>query len=124
MSSTAVWAGVRLRSPQFWSQALTSQSVASAAGWEPPITNPKNRPLGMAVSPGVQASASSCTTTAGSLGASGRSGPSRSTTSAAVAWGGTGRSVRESSQADAARCATSRAAARSGMAQYVVAVVP
>jgi len=117
MSSTAVCAGVMPRSPQFWSQALTSQSVASAAGCVPPITNPKNRPPGIAVRPGVQASASSCTTVSGSLGPSGRSAPSRRATSAAVACGGTGRSASESNQEDAARWAVSRAAARSGMAQ-------
>ena len=40
------------RSPQFWSQALTSQSAASAAGCVPPITKPKKRPLGIAGEPG------------------------------------------------------------------------
>ena len=39
-SSMAELAGVSLRSPEFWSQALTSQSAASAAGWVPPITKP------------------------------------------------------------------------------------
>jgi hypothetical protein len=43
-SSTAVVAGVTVRSPAFWSQAETSQSVAAAAGCVPPMTNPKNRP--------------------------------------------------------------------------------
>ena len=55
-------AGVTVRSPAFWSHALVSQSAASAAGWVPPITNPKNRPDGIAVSPGSQASASRSTT--------------------------------------------------------------
>ena len=72
----------------------------------------------------MQASARSCTTAAGSLGRSGRSAPSRRATSAAVACGGTGRSARESSQEDAARWATSRAAARSGMAPVCSTVCP
>ena len=38
--SVAVAAGVSRASPAFWSQALTSQSAASAAGCEPPITIP------------------------------------------------------------------------------------
>lgn len=39
-SSTAAYAGEAARSTQFWSQALTSQSAASAAGSVPPITKP------------------------------------------------------------------------------------
>ena len=39
-SSTAEWAGVSRRSPEFWSQALTSQSAARAAGCVPPMTIP------------------------------------------------------------------------------------
>ena len=38
--SVAVAAGVSRASPAFWSQALVSQSAASAAGCEPPITMP------------------------------------------------------------------------------------
>ena len=38
--SVAVTAGVSRASPAFWSQALTSQSAASAAGCVPPITIP------------------------------------------------------------------------------------
>ena len=64
-SSTAEWAGVRTRRPEFWSQALTSQSTARAAGWVPPMTKPKNRPPGIAVSPGSHAAASSSTTCGG-----------------------------------------------------------
>ena len=41
VSSRAEMAGVGLRIPAFWSQALTSQSAASAAGRLPPMTNPK-----------------------------------------------------------------------------------
>ena len=48
----AAVAGVAKRNPAFWSQALTSQSAASAAGRVPPMTQPKNRPEGMAMSPG------------------------------------------------------------------------
>lgn len=40
ISSAAVYAGETARITQFWSQALTSQSAASAAGSVPPITNP------------------------------------------------------------------------------------
>ncbi len=40
ISSTAATAGVTLRNTAFWSQALTSQSAARAAGSDPPITNP------------------------------------------------------------------------------------
>ena len=40
MSSTAECAGVSRRSVAFWSQVLTSQSAASAAGCVPPITIP------------------------------------------------------------------------------------
>ena len=39
-SSTAVWAGVTVRSAEFWSHELVSQSAASAAGWLPPMTMP------------------------------------------------------------------------------------
>ena len=51
-SSMAAVAGVAKRSPAFWSQALTSQSAASAAGSVPPMTQPKNLPEGMAIRPG------------------------------------------------------------------------
>ena len=39
-SSTAACAGLTARSAAFWSQALTSQSAARAAGCVPPITIP------------------------------------------------------------------------------------
>ena len=39
-SSSAATAGVAGRMPAFWSQALTSQSAARAAGSVPPITHP------------------------------------------------------------------------------------
>ena len=91
-SSTATDAGVTLRSTVFWSQAQTSQSAASAAGWEPPITNPKKRPDGIAVSPGSQAVASRSTTSSGGVGPSGSSRPSASATASASACGLTGRS--------------------------------
>ena len=96
-SSIAEWAGVSSRSPEFWSHALTSQSTASAAGWVPPMTKPKNRPPGIAVSPGSHASASSSTTATGSVGPSCRCRSSRSSICSAVMAGGTGRAARESS---------------------------
>ena len=88
-SSIAEWAGVSTRRPAFWSHALTSQSTASAAGWVPPMTKPKNRPPGIAVRPGSQAAASSSTTAAGSVGPSGsaaleRARPSRRSSAAAA----------------------------------------
>ena len=48
-------AGVTVRSPAFWSHAEVNQSAAIPAGCVPPITNPKNRPDGIAVSPGSTA---------------------------------------------------------------------
>jgi hypothetical protein len=40
-SSATAAAGEIAYRPAFWSQALVSQSAASAAGTPPPITNPK-----------------------------------------------------------------------------------
>jgi hypothetical protein len=40
-SSTTAAAGAMRNSPTFWSHAETSQSAASAAGSDPPITKPK-----------------------------------------------------------------------------------
>ena len=40
-ASTAAAAGELTRLNAFWSQALTSQSAASAAGRAPPVTKPK-----------------------------------------------------------------------------------
>jgi hypothetical protein len=37
--------------PAFWSQVDVSQSAASAAGSEPPITQPKKRPPALPVNP-------------------------------------------------------------------------
>ncbi len=110
MSSIAEWAGVMSRSPAFWSHALVSQSAASAAGWVPPITNPKNRPDGMAVSPGSHAPASRSTTSTASSGPSGSAAPSAAFTSSIDAVAGTPRSSSEASQARACACARSRAA--------------
>ena len=100
-----------VRSPAFWSHAVVSQSAASAAGWVPPMTNPKNRPDGIAVSPGSHASASRSMTSTGSVGPSGRSRPSRSTSSATGVRGGTSRSARLASQVRAWAWARSSAAA-------------
>ena len=41
VSSATAAAGPITYRPAFWSQALVSQSAASAAGTPPPITNPK-----------------------------------------------------------------------------------
>jgi hypothetical protein len=112
-SSTAECAGVNIRSPEFWSHTLTSQSTASAAGCVPPMTNPKNRPPGVAVSPGSHASASSSTTAAGSVGPSWRRRSRRPSISSAVMAGGTGRAARESSHPSAWAYARSRPAVRS-----------
>ncbi|OLT15621.1 hypothetical protein BJF80_09525 [Serinicoccus sp. CUA-874] len=109
MSSTALWAGVTGRSPAFWSQALTSQSAASAAGCVPPTTNPKKRPEAVAVSPASLASASNATASSGGQPRCGSSGPSAATTSSMDACGGTGRSPSEPSQSRACSCATSSA---------------
>ena len=89
-SSAAAVAGVANRSPAFWSQALTSQSAASAAGRVPPITQPKNRPDGIDISPGSAISASSSITAAGSVGCSGNGAANRARSSSAVARGPTG----------------------------------
>jgi hypothetical protein len=70
-SSTATVPGVACRMAEFWSQALVSQSAASAAGCVPPITHPKNRPDGIAISPGSTAAASSSTTWSAGVGPSG-----------------------------------------------------
>ena len=110
MSSTALWAGVTRRMAQFWSQALTSQSAARAAGCVPPTTKPKKRPEGMAVRPASQARASRSTTSAGSDPPSGRARPNAFDTSSIEARGGTGRSSSDTSQASACRCARSSAA--------------
>ena len=84
--------------PAFWSQALTSQSAASAAGSVPPITQPKNRPDGIAIRPSSTPSASRSTAAAGSLGPSGMVSPKALTSSSAPRRGGIGRSGIEASQ--------------------------
>ena len=76
-SSTAEWAGVSERSPEFWSHALTSQSAASAAGWVPPMTKPKNRPTASRSGRARRPCASCVDDVAGSVGPSGRPGPRR-----------------------------------------------
>jgi hypothetical protein len=63
--STAVVPGVAKRIAVFWSQLLTSQSAPSAAGSVPPMTQPKNRPDGIAIRPGLDQPASTSTTFAG-----------------------------------------------------------
>jgi len=64
-SSTTEAAGAAAYSPAFWSHAEVSQSAARAAGRLPPMTNPKNRPPGVAMIPGSAALASSATTICG-----------------------------------------------------------
>ena len=110
-SSTAVAAGVTVRSPAFWSHAEVNQSAAMAAGCVPPMTNPKNRPDGIAVSPGSTAWASMSTTATGSVGPSGSSAPRAATTSASEAVGGTARSGRVPSHLRRARERDSRGSA-------------
>src|ERR671916_136802 len=67
-------AGEDTRRPAFWSHTEVSQSAARAAGSTPPITQPKNRPDGMATTPGSAPAMSASTTSSGSLPTSG-SGP-------------------------------------------------
>jgi hypothetical protein len=94
----------------FWSQALTSQSAPSAAGSVPPITQPKNRPEGIAIRPGSMRSASRSMTAAGSVGPSGRSPPSAATMSSQLLLGGTVLLGTSLSQARAWAAARSRTA--------------
>src|SRR6476661_328506 len=61
-SSTTAAAGVARNRPTFWSQADVSQSAASAAGTEPPMTNPKYLGLLIVVRPGSTA-VTSCSIT-------------------------------------------------------------
>ena len=82
--------------PAFWSQALTSQSAARAAGSVPPMTHPKKRPDAIAISPGSAAAASASTTAAGSLGPSGIVSPNAARNSSAARAGATGRPGTES----------------------------
>ncbi|HLS45617.1 MAG TPA: hypothetical protein VK045_09285 [Ornithinicoccus sp.] len=65
----------------FWSHALTNQSAARAAGWVPPMTNPKKRPDPIAVNPGSQALARRATASSGGQPDVGSSRPSASVTS-------------------------------------------
>ena len=69
-SATAAAAPATYR-PAFWSQVEVSQSAASDAGTEPPITNPKYRGPGIATAASLPTAASSFTTSCGSLGPSG-----------------------------------------------------
>ena len=101
--------GWRSRIPVFWSQALISQSAASAAGSVPPITQPKNRPDGIAMQARLDPPASRSTTSAGSVPASGSGPPNTARSPSAVARGGTGRSASEPSQRSAWACAAANA---------------
>jgi hypothetical protein len=108
--STAVVPGVAKRIAVFWSQLLTSQSAPSAAGSVPPMTQPKNRPDGIAIRPGSTSPASRSTTFAGSVGPSGNGSASSAASSSAVTRGGIGRSGSEASHERACRAAADRAA--------------
>ena len=77
----------------FWSQALTSHDAASAAGRQPPFTNPKLRPLVLATVAGEPYSCSRCSTASALVGPGG-SGP-RNALSLATA-SGLGATVRAS----------------------------
>ena len=52
-SSATAAAGPMTYSPAFWSHAEVSQSAPSAAGSDPPITNPKNRGPALAMRPSI-----------------------------------------------------------------------
>ena len=82
-------------------------------GWVPPMTKPKNRPPGIAVSPGSQARTSSSTTSAGSRAPSWSTGSRRAATSSTPIRGGTGRRASEPSHSRACSCARSSPAVRS-----------
>jgi hypothetical protein len=101
--------GVAYRIAVFWSQLLTSQSAASAAGSVPPMTQPKNRPDGIAISPGSTSPASRSTTSAGSVGPSGSGVARPAASSSGVSLGRIGRSGSEASQDRACRAARSSA---------------
>ncbi len=97
--------------PVFWSQALTNQSDARAAGSVPPITQPKNRPDAIAIRPGSIALPSASTTSTGSVGPSCNGPPKTCAIASASDAGGTGRSGTEPSHCLA--CTTARSSAAS-----------
>jgi hypothetical protein len=110
--SVTAAAGPRTCRPAFWSQAAVSQSAASAAGFAPPTTNPKYRPLGEATRPGAAAATRAATTLAGSSGPSGSGPPRVVCSSSRLAPAATGRS------GSPVRCASALSyAAASGPAQ-------
>ena len=78
-----------------------SQSAATVTGSAPPMTKPKNRPDGIAMIPGSDASISSEMTFAASVACSGSGPPSAVLSSSTDACGGTGRSSSESMNRDA-----------------------
>ena len=103
-----------MRRPAFWSQALTSQSAASAAGWVPPMTKPKNRPRRHRGQAGV-AGGREHVDDVGGVGRPVRQDRARArpAISSLVSRGGTGRSASESSHSRARAWARSRPALRS-----------
>ena len=75
-ASSATVAGVAAAKAVFWSQAEAIQSAARPTGYEPPMTQPKNREPAMAIVAGAATSASRRSASSGSPGPDG-SGPSR-----------------------------------------------
>ncbi len=102
---------------QFWSQALTSQSAATATGSAPPITHPRKRPEPLAMRPGSARATRSRTTSAGSAPASGSGAANASSIARAPASGRTGRSGSAASQRRAAAAAISSGSGPSAMAR-------
>ena len=88
-------------SPAFWSQALVSQSAASAAGTLPPMTNPKKRGPAVAMRPPSALAARASTTSTGSSPDSGSGPPNRRRSSSSGTVGATGRSGRPATKARA-----------------------
>ena len=81
-ASIAAVAGVGEWYPVFWPQAETSQSAATPAGCEAPITQPKKRGPAIGISPGTACVASASTTSPGSVPCSGMASAKRSS----MAW--------------------------------------
>ena len=123
-SSTATTPGVAWRRAVFWSQALVSQSAAIAAGWVPPMTQPKNRPDGIPTSPGSIPAASWSTTVSGAVGPAGRGPPSTAARVSASARAGIGRSCRDVNHSRASCVARSSAGANTGHRAVIRLTLP
>ena len=109
-SSATAAAGPMTYSPAFWSQALVSQSAATAAGTPPPITNPKKRGPALPTSPPSAFWARASTTSTGSSPTSGSDPPKRRRSSSTGTLGATGRSGRPAMNSRAISAARSSAA--------------